>query len=462
MWGFTWPEIAEIVDGQLENGETGSVPTGASHDTRHLKKGDLFFAFSGEKTDGHNFLSKAYEKGAAGAVVTRRPQNFIHRDFPLILVKDPLTAIGQLAMAQRQRFAHPVIAITGSVGKTTTKEIMAALLAVKGPVLKTWENYNNEIGVPLTILSLKPEHRFLILEMGMRALGEIDYLCQISQPDYGIITNLGYTHAELLGSLEKIAEAKAELLVYPPQSGKLALPIENRDLLLPWLPKASCSLSWFGITAEGDFRARQIIPREKGFTFTLEEQDQIKVPLEISLWGKHNVINALGPIIIARALGLSFSEIQSGLQQVTLPTGRLCLKNNLKENIQIIDDTYNANPDSAAAALEVLKQVAGTKRALAVLGSMNELGTYSEQGHFFVGQLVKKMDIAYLITVGELGPLIAEGARLAGMSEKKIEVCTTNEAALNKLAEIKRPGDVILVKGSRGVGMEEIVVGLMA
>ncbi|MGI6587541.1 MAG: UDP-N-acetylmuramoyl-tripeptide--D-alanyl-D-alanine ligase [Peptococcia bacterium] len=463
MFGFTWEKIVTVVQGSLEIEGNCPEPLGACIDTRYLKKGDLFFALKGEKTDGHYFLNEARNKGASGAVVTFRPTDFSCTDFPLVIVEDTVKALQQLAIAQRNLFSGTVVAVTGSTGKTTTKEMIYALLREKGPVLKTAENHNNDLGLPLTILALKKEHQSIVVEMGMRALGEIDFLCRISQPDYGVITNIGHTHEELLGSQEKIAQAKAELISHLPAKGGLVLPYAAKNILRPWLINIRCPLLWFGLNSRTDISAQEIcVQGEKGLSFNLlyrgEKISEIKLPLP----GRHNISNALAAAAIGKHLGFSGVEIAAGLAKVELPRMRLEFSRTANGEVQVINDTYNANPDSMLSALEVLQQVSQGKRAIGVLGDMYELGAYTEEGHLLVGRQVKEKGLAYLITVGKLGEIIAQGAREAGMNADRVYSCQNNVQALSYLKKIKQAGDIVLVKGSRGVKMEEIVAGLLS
>lgn len=463
MFGLTWDEIANAVQGKCDITGDWPEPTGACIDTRNLKRGDLFFALKGEKTDGHCYLQEAQQKGAGGAIVNFRPADFSEAEFPLLIVKDTTKALQQLAIAQRRLFSGAVVAVTGSTGKTSTKELVSAVLGVKGAVLKSTDNHNNELGLPLTILALKREDRYLVVEMGMRGLGEIDFLCRISQPDYGVITNIGHTHQELLGSQERIAQAKAELISHLPAKGGLVLPSSAKNILRPWLTNIRCPVLWYGLTEFTDISARKIeLLGARGTCFQLIQRGKVVEKVEFPLPGRHNVSNALAAAGLGKHLGLSWTEIASGLKKVQLPQMRLEFKKIRRGNVQVINDTYNANPDSMVAALEVLQETAGGKRAVAVLGDMYELGDYTEEGHLFVGRQVKEKGLAYLITVGELGALIAGGAEKAGMSAERIWRCHNNEEAFSRLQELLQAGDVILVKGSRGVKMEEIVTRLVS
>lgn len=468
MYKLTLGEIAVLGQGKLLGPQSSENirPCGASIDTRTIKPGELFFALHGERVDGHDYLAAAREKGAVGAVVSYCPEGFEPGEFPLIQVKDVLKALQLAALAMRRKFSGPVIAITGSTGKTTTKDMLWSILQETGPVLKNQGNRNNELGLPLTLLALEEQHRAIVLEMGMRALGEIDFLARLSEPNYGIITNVGQTHLELLGSQQKIAQAKAELLSHIPCHGGMSLNIKDRVLLKPWLSNLRSQLCWIGLDPTADLWARDIketrtSDAKTGLAFTVFTDKGQEQVIRLNLPGRHNVTNALLAISAARQLGIPWEKIAAGLKKVRLTSMRLEFQELKDRNILLINDAYNANPDSMQAALEVLRSQTGRgRRGIAVLGSMYELGAYQEEGHLLVGKKTKEADPAYLITVGELARLIAEGACKAGMSEQSIRTCRNNQEALAHLKEIMQPGDVVLVKGSRGVKMEEIVAGL--
>lgn len=464
MYGLTLQKIAEVVQGRLEGeGQENIQPRGAGIDTRTLNKGDLFFALEGERVDGHNYLQQAREKGAAAAVVKRMPAGFVKEDFPLVFAKDPNKALQQVAMAQREIFHGPVIGITGSTGKTTTKDMLWSILKEKGPVLKTWGNYNNELGLPLTLLSLKEEHWAVILEMGMRGLNEIDQLARISTPKYGVITNIGHTHQELLGTQEKIAQAKAELLSHLPYDGGVVLNDNDRKILKPWLSNIRCSCTWFGTKTDSDLWAQDIEEHKtEGLSFTIQSKTGARHLVKIPVHGKHNVANALAAIGVAQQMGLGWDMMEHGLFQLKLTPMRMELKHIKEKDLLIIDDAYNANPDSMVAALDVLQLMAGDKkRAVAILGDMYELGDYEEKGHLLIGKKASEIGLAQLITVGKLGAIIARGAEKHGMSKEKIRACQNNQEVLSFLKGILQAGDVVLIKGSRGVKMEEITKGLL-
>ncbi|MBZ4654713.1 MAG: UDP-N-acetylmuramoylalanyl-D-glutamyl-2,6-diaminopimelate/D-alanyl-D-alanyl ligase [Peptococcaceae bacterium] len=462
MYGLSLAKIAKIVQGVPLGGNQSVEPGGASIDTRKLKQGELFFALKGEKVDGHNFLAQAREQGAAGAVVNYRPRDFNDPEFPLIQVENTVKALQQLAVHVRKAFDGPVVGVTGSTGKTTTKDMVASVLAQKGEVLKTAGNYNNELGLPLTILSLEPSHWAMVIEMGMRGLGEIDFLCCISEPTHGIITNIGHTHQELLGTQEKIAQAKAELISHIPAQGGMMLNIDDKEILKPWLTNVRSPLLWYGLDPACHIWGDSMENLGKdGIKFTIHTQEGPGVDVTLPVPGKHNVLNSLAAAGIARQLGLSWQEIKEGLENTRLSHMRLEFINIPEKGIQVINDAYNANPSSMAAALEVLKSAAGNGRAIAVLGDMYELGDYAEEGHLRVGHRANELDVAYLITVGSLGSMIARGAQEAGMNPGKIRTCQNNAEALSYLRDILKAGDVVLIKGSRAVRMEEIVAGIL-
>lgn len=468
MHKLTLAAIAEAVQGEFRClDEAGTKePCGASIDTRTLKAGELFFAFKGENTDGHAYLEEAREKGAIGAVVSYLPKGFEAEGFPLIIVQDVKKAIQQTALAMRRIFGGPVIAVTGSTGKTSTKDMLWSILSEKGPVLRNTGNYNNELGVPLTLLGLESKHWAIVLEMGMRGLGEIDFLACLSEPNYGIITNVGQTHRELLGSQENIAQAKAELLSHIPYSGAVFLNSDDRSLLKPWLSNIRSKITWVSQKTKADLWARDIreiwsTDGQPSLSFSVYTRSGKECTIALPVPGRHNVTNALLAVGVCRQLGMGWEAILSGLQKLRLTAMRLELQNIVERNILLINDAYNANPSSMTAALDVLRsRTAAGRRAIAVLGDMYELGDYEEEGHKLVGKKANEIGPAYLITVGTKARFIAEGALLAGMNKDKIHICDNNQEALNILKRLILPEDVVLIKGSRGVKMEAIANGL--
>lgn len=468
MYKLTLAGIAETIRGEFRCSDEAATkqPCGASIDTRTLKAGELFFAFKGENTDGHAYLAQARDKGAIGAVVSYLPEEFNDEDFPLIIVRDVKKAIQQTALAMRRIFGGPVIAVTGSTGKTSTKDMIWSILSEKGPVLRNTGNYNNELGVPLTLLALESKHWAIVLEMGMRGLGEIDFLACLSEPNYGIITNVGHTHRELLGSQENIAQAKAELLSHIPYSGAVFLNIEDKALLKPWLSNIRSAISWVSQKTKANFWARDIKEGwsqdgQPNLSFSVYTRVGKECTVVLPVPGRHNVTNALLAIGVSRQLGMKWESVLDGLQKLRLTSMRLELQNIAERNILLINDAYNANPSSMEAALDVLRsRTASGRRAIAVLGDMYELGDYEEEGHKSVGKKANEIGPAYLITVGTKARLIADGALQDGMDKDKIYICNNNQEALDILKRLIQPEDVLLIKGSRGVKMEVIANGL--
>lgn len=463
MYKLSLSEIAQAVQAKLTSENFQIEPKGASIDTRKLEPGQLFFALKGEKTDGHSYLAEAQRLGAVAAVVRHVPPEFQKADFPLLLVREPEKALQQLASVQRSLMQGPLIAITGSTGKTTTKDILAAILAERGDILSTQGNYNNQLGLPLTLLSLEEKHWAVITEMGMGNLGEIDLLAKIAEPTHGIITNIGYAHQEVLGSQEKIAQAKAELFPHISPSGGVVLNKQDQLILKPWLQNLSCPVSWFDYLPPADLWPTEIQPnkRDYGYTYQICAEGK-RIPVTLSIPGKHNIINSLAAASIARQLGLSWEEIRAGLSKVRLTPMRLEIIQLSEQELTVINDAYNASPDSMVSALEVLREVGGKRRRIAILGDMYELGQHSVQCHLEVGKKTEAIQPTYLITVGELAKHIAKGAIRAGLSEGSTRSFQSNQEALSHLKKIINPGDVVLIKGSRGVKMEEIITGLSA
>lgn len=404
-------------------------------------------AFIGQRVDGNAFVDEAFERGASVAIVSRDVKT---TRGPLIRVEDPLRSIQLLAIAERQAFAGPVVGITGSNGKTTTKQMVAAVLAKSGDCLYTEGNRNTELGLPLTILQRLPQHRSIVLEMGMRGFGQIQALCEIATPTIGVITNIGQSHIELLGSQAGIAQAKGELLESLPSDGHAIL---NGDD--PWLrriaSKSAAPITWYGLGEGSDVRATDVEWTSQGMTFVVHAEGEAAAAF-IPTFGTHNVVNALAAIAVGIRAGLQLAQSVEALRELTATAGRL----NIIENgsIRIIDDCYNASPASTKASLDVLAHLASSNR-IAILGDMFELGSESEAGHREVGAFVAKLGIEGLIAVGEMSQWIADAARSAGMSA--VRHIATVEAAIDEAANLVPVGATVLVKASRGMQLERIV-----
>lgn len=452
---MTVAEVAGAIGAVILQGDTRTQVNAVSTDTRKLAPGELFFALRGERADGHDFLPQAVAAGAAGLVVARAVTGLPAR-IPVLLVDDPLLALQRLAGYNREQHSLPVVAVTGSSGKTTTKDMIAAVLSTSLVTLKTTGNLNNEIGLPLTLLELSAHHQAAVVEMAMRGPGEIDYLCRIARPTAAVITNVGEAHLFRLGSLANIARAKGELLDHIGPAGFAILNAES-----PYLREqaARCrgKVFYFGLSPGVDIRASNIRFEERATRFAVElagTRWEVHLPLP----GRHNVYNALAAVGVGWALGLPFARISRGLAGVTLSAMRLEIID--RKGITVINDAYNANPASMQAALAVLAQVAGPRRKIAVLGNMLELGELAAAGHYRIGEAVATHGINCLITVGELARGIAAGARAKGLAAENIRECAALEEAGAVLENLLAPGDVLLVKGSRGMQMEKIVAAL--
>ena len=454
MAKFTLDEIVSSVKGKvLEKVKTefSDIVT----DTRKLAEGVLFVALKGERFNGETFAKEAIEKGAAGVLVSSDYEYAESLGGTVIQVEgDTQTAYQQIAAFWRRKFAIPVITITGSNGKTTTKDLTASVLGAKFNVLKTQANFNNEIGLPLTLLNMQESHDVAVVEIGMRGLGQIAALAPVAGPNIGIVTNVGETHMELLGSMENIAKAKGELVEAIPSGGTVILNNDN-----PYVAKMAekcqpdVKVVTFGIEENADIKASDIenLGRETKFKCTLSKNGEAK-EFVLPMAGRHNVYNSLAAIAAGVVLGLSYEEIAKGLGQLEMSKMRFEYKQ--VGEYTVINDAYNASPMSMEAALNTIGEVA-TGRTVAVLGDMLELGENEVELHRNVGRKVPSSGISLLIAYGKLGKHIAEGAREKGMTE--VLEALSHEEAAELLHKNLKSGDTILFKASRGMKLEKII-----
>jgi UDP-N-acetylmuramoyl-tripeptide--D-alanyl-D-alanine ligase len=426
-----------------------------STDTRRLAPGALFVALTGPTHDGHRFAADALARGARAAMVRTVPDNVAAVD--AIVVPDPLVALGRLAAWTRHRLAPRVIAITGSNGKTTTKEMVAAICdhatfaPPRSQVLKTVGTKNNLIGVPLTLLRLTGHEAVAVLEMGMSEPGEIAKLAAIADPDVGVVTNVGPVHLEGCGSLAGVAAAKGELFAGMRRDATIAV---NRDD--EWVVKIAASFVGRRIEfgTSGDVEARAVTDFGlDGVAFDLcvggrTAKVRVRIP------GLHNVANALAAAAVTYAIGLDLDTIAAGLDAVAAPPKRMQVVR-LANGTTLLNDSYNANPANVEAALRVLTRQAG--RSVAVLGEMRELGAESDTLHQRIGALAAQLGVRVLVTVGARGEALATGARAGGLGPAAVHVCADPAAAAAAVATLWQRGDVILIKGSRGPATEEVV-----
>jgi UDP-N-acetylmuramoyl-tripeptide--D-alanyl-D-alanine ligase len=420
--------------------DTDTIATGITTDTRNLQPGQVFLALRGETFDGHDFLDIAATNGAIAAIVDTQFSPDA-APLPLLQVPDTLVAYQAIAHWWRGQFAIPVIAITGSVGKTTTKELVAAVLATQGTVLKTQANFNNEIGVPKTLLELGPEHDFAVIEMGMRGRGQIALLCQIAQPDIGIITNVGTAHIGLLGSEQAIAAAKCELLAEMPATSTAILNHDNARLM------ATAPTVWQGKTLTYGLQGGDL----HGQLQTPETLQLGNVSLPLPLSGEHNALNYLAALAVAQTLNIPWDTFTSGLA-VDLPGGR-AQRYELAEDVVLLDETYNAGLESMLAALDLLAQTPGSRR-IAVLGTMKELGDRSPEFHHRVGAKARDLGLDALLILADP----AEAAAMAaGAQPLPMAKFATHAEVVAHLTRLVQPGDRLLFKASRAVGLDQVV-----
>ena len=418
---------------------------GANNDSRKLEAGQLFVALQGAR-DGHDFIPAALQKGAAAVLCTH-----CEADYPAIVVEDTRLALGQIARGEREKIGMKVVGVTGSVGKSTTKEMIAAVLGSTYRVAKTPENHNNDIGMPMAILAIPEDTQIAVLEMGMNHFREIAYLASIAKPEIGVIINIGTMHIEHLGSVEGILQAKLEMLEGMPDSGTVFL---NGDNALLWNRRDSLvkKTHYFGVqNQECEILGQEVCQREDGLSF-LVKRGELQIPLFLPLEGEHYVPDALAAAAVGLELGVLPEKIQSALKAFENMAGRQEIYE--KKGYTIIEDCYNAGPESMNAALNVLKNRPG--RHIAVLGDMLELGVCADAEHYKIGRIAaEKADV--LLSYGPTSMRMLYGAITGGMSQNCARAFTDAERLVEALCHLAKPGDVILFKGSRGMHMEKLL-----
>lgn len=439
--------------------------TGAAHDSRHIEDGMLFVALQGERVDGHDFVGQAFEKGAVLALI----EHSVGDDFPVLdlsanaklddapsspfclLVENSLEALQAVAHFWRRQLELRVVGITGSVGKTTSKELIAEVLAQRATTFRSAGNYNNEIGLPLSVLGIGRQHRFAVLEMGFYVPGEIAFLCDIAQPQVGVVTNIGTVHAERAGSQQAIYEGKAELVQALPKDGVAILNYDD-PLVRKMADLSTAPVFFYGQDPEADLWADEIEGMGlDGVRFRLHYKGEV-LHIRVPMIGRHSVHTALRAAAEGLVEGLDWQLILTGLR-IGHPQLRLVAAETSSGAI-LLDDTYNASPESTVAALNLLDELEGRK--VAVLGDMLELGRYEHQGHQMVGNLAANV-ADLLVTVGARAKIIAETARQAGLAAKDVAEFENAKAALTYLKQQLTSEDVVLVKGSRAMHMDNIV-----
>ena len=423
--------------------------TGVTTDSRAVQPGELFVALVGDKFDGHDYCAKAVELGARGVVISHDIEA-LPDNVAVFKVENTLTAYQEIARAYRRKFAGlKVFAITGSNGKTSTKDLLAACLSAKYKVVKTQGNFNNEIGLPKTLLSIEPDTDIAVVEMGMRGLGQIAELCDIAEPDSGLITNVGETHMELLGSMENIGKAKAEIVEKLPAEGFAILNGDN-EYVLKTAEKTNAKVVYFGLSDKCDYCGSDITTTALGTNFTCTEKATGKaVQVRLQLIGEHNVYNALSAIAGAACYGISLEDSAKALATARLTGSRQEII--YIGDITFINDAYNASPASMEAALKTLaeaKKAAKNARSIAVLADMLELGAISEDAHRRVGSWAVEYGTDLVLTYGDEAAYISDQVEKLG--GKAMHFANRQEAA-DKLRQLADAGDIILLKGSNSM-----------
>ena len=417
-------------------------------DSRQVHVDDLFVALPGERQNGHDFVAQAVASGATGVLVERLPRG-LPPDVTVFQVSDSLAALQALAAHWRAKHDVKVVGITGSLGKTTCKELTAAVLGTTFTVLKSEANLNTEIGLPLTLLQLRPKHQWAVLEMGMYGPGEIHLLCHIARPQVGVVTNIGPIHMERLGTLEAIAAAKAELVESLPPDGTAIL---NGDdaLVAAMAQRCAARVVTFGTSQECDVRGAVLTSAGlQGTTFRLTSRDD-RIDVTTTLPGRHNLHNVLAAAAVGMADGIPLRQVAEALEKANVPLRMRTLAG--PNGSTIIDDSYNASPASVMAALDLLTELPG--RHLALLGDMRELGSFEEEGHRLVGRRAARgLDALYV--VGQCGRLIGEAAQEAG--QPRVHFLESKDQAAAVLRSELGQGDYLLVKASRALALETVI-----
>jgi UDP-N-acetylmuramoyl-tripeptide--D-alanyl-D-alanine ligase len=426
--------------------------TGITTDSRKLQSGEMFVALKGENFDGHDYAETAVKNGAAVVLSHQK----LSADIPYLLVENTLTALHKIAKHYKNKFKIPFVAITGSSGKTTTKDMIASVLSEKYNVLKTEGNFNNAIGLPLTLFKLEKSHEIAVIEMGMNSLGEIEVLADIVRPEAGVITNVGTAHIEKLKNRESILKAKTEMFTYFNTENTAVINGDND--MLQNLHSKPYKIIKYGLDSQNDCRAINIIEKgEEGISFDVVYQGKTE-SYHVHMPGIHNVYNALSAISIAKMYGLSKSEIDEGLKKFKPSKMRMEIFKGIM-NTKIINDAYNANPDSMQAAINVLASMETLGRRVCILGDMFELGEFAKDGHRKVGKYAVEHHVDVILAVGQMAKEIINGASMVGANQLLYSFDSISEV-IDHLKELIKSNDIILIKGSRGMYMENIVESL--
>ena len=450
--------VAEACAAKLERGSADIFVQRACTDSRQAQAGDLFFAISGERFDGHDFLQEVAARGVAAVVVEREKVPAPSPECAVLAVDDTRAALGRFAAACRRKFDLPVVCVGGSNGKTTVKELIASALRQKLATLWSEASFNNDIGVPLTLLRLEKSHQAAVLEAGTNHPGELAPLVKIIQPKYGVITNIGREHLEFFGDLAGVAQEEGALAELLPEDGRLFVNGDN-EWTEEIVRRTRARAVRVGLGERNEWRAKRIRPDKNGVTFHVDAPKMDwNGEYRVNLLGRHQATNALLAMAVSEELGLGRPAVRDGLAGCKPAKMRLQFWE--AGGVRVLDDTYNANADSALAALETLCDLPLQGRRVAVLGDMNELGAHSEAAHAEVGRRAAELGIGQLFAVGKMAPVTARAARDAGLA-RVIEFADV-EAAVKAVRSFLKTGDVILLKASRAVRLERIAETLRA
>lgn len=448
---LTLAQLADVVGGTLADATGNETVTDAVIDSRKAGHGALFVALPGERTDGHDHAAAAVAAGATGVLAARAV------GVPAVVVPDPAEALGTLACWYAARLPAHVVGITGSSGKTSTKDVVAQVLERAGTTVAPVGSFNNELGLPLTVLSADDDTKYLVLEMSARGTGHIAWLCRVAPPEVGVVLNVGVAHLGEFGSREAIAQAKGELVEALPATGLAVLNVDD-PLVMGMRPRTSARVVTFGDA--GDYRATDVTLDALGRSaFTLVTPDG-SAPVSLRLVGEHHVSNALATAAVGAWAGLSTDAVADALSHAT-PRSRWRMEvRETADGVTVVNDAYNANPESVRAALKSLVAIGRGRRTWAVLGEMAELGDAAWEAHDEIGRLVVRLDVSKLVVVGANAKGIHAGASLEGSWGDEAAYVDDTDSALRLLRAELRPGDVVLVKASRAAGLERVALAL--
>jgi UDP-N-acetylmuramoyl-tripeptide--D-alanyl-D-alanine ligase len=456
---ITLKEFIDPVKGTLLSGDPEAVLAGISTDTREIKKDEVFIALRGENFDGHNFIPAAVQKGAVCVVIddeSKIPENL---SAAVIKVGDCLTALGEFACYWRHQHEAKIVSITGSMGKTTTKEMTACILEMGNETLKNEGNFNNLIGLPFTLLRLNNGHKRAVLEMGMNHFNEIRRLTQISDPDIGVITNIGPVHLEGVNDIQGVARAKTEMIEEIRPESRVIL-FGDDNILMKDTSRFSRDFFTFGLGPENDVYADSIETlKSGGMTYRLIYRNE-SMPVELQVTGMHNLFNSLAAASAAICMEEKFENIAEGLIRFKGVKGRL-ITVVLPDDILLLDDTYNSNPSSLKAALDMAKETAGEKRRIIVgLGEMLELGDETVRAHIQAGKMVAETGAGFLFAIGAHAQHMLKGAIEKGFPSERAIESKSQQDMVDQINDVVEKGDLVLLKGSRMMGLEKVAQGL--